>query len=161
MAVDHIGYADMVQTALHGVLVRVLERAASKERLPSPHHVFITFDTTFPGVTLPLRLRQQYPEEMTIVLQSHYWDLEVSSERFSVTLTFQQQPERLGIPLAAVSQFVDPSVPFGLTFEVKRPPAESPEPETRPTAPPPAEEIADSEASEPGNVVSLDRFRKR
>ena len=62
------------------------------------------------------RLKEQYPEEMTIVLQYQFWDLQVTNERFEVKLSFSNVPERLVVPFSAVKAFYDPSAQFGLQF---------------------------------------------
>ena len=61
-------------------------------------------------------LAAQYPEEMTIVLEHQFWDLDITEETFSVVLSFAGKREKLFIPFNAVSAFVDPSVKFGLQF---------------------------------------------
>ena len=116
MPVDHIRYDLLAQTALRGVLRTVLSDAA-KNGLPGDHHFFVTFDTRAEGVRLSQRMRAQYPEEMTIVLQHQFWDLSVSDDGFEVGLSFGGVPERLVIPFTAVKGFFDPSVQFGLQFE--------------------------------------------
>ena len=116
MAADHIRYDLLAQEALRGVLRKVLADAA-KHGLPGDHHFFVTFDTSAEGVRLSQRMRAQYPKEMTIVLQHQFWDLVVSEETFEVGLSFGGVPERLAVPFAAVKQFLDPSVEFGLQFE--------------------------------------------
>jgi uncharacterized protein len=116
MAVDHIRYDMLAQEALRGVLRTVLTDVA-KNGLPGEHHFYVTFDTRAPGVRLPPRMRTQYPEEMTIVLQHQFWDLNVDEDSFEVGLSFGGVPERLAVPFAAVKSFFDPSVQFGLQFE--------------------------------------------
>ena len=91
-------YDLLAREALRGVVRMALERAASPDGLPGDHHVYLTFRTTAPGVQLPDRLHERYPEDMTIVLKSHFWDLDVGEEGFSVSLSFDQVPERLTIP---------------------------------------------------------------
>jgi hypothetical protein len=117
MSIDHIRYDLLVRNALrevvHGVLV-----SASKNGLPGEHHFFISFDTRAPGVRLSPRMRTQYPEEMTIVLQHQFWDLIVGETSFEVGLSFGGIPERLTVPFDALKGFFDPSVQFGLEFEV-------------------------------------------
>jgi uncharacterized protein len=116
MAVDHIRYDLLAQEALRGVLRTVLADAA-KNGLPGDHHFFVTFDTSAEGVRLSQRMRAQYPQEMTIVLQHQFWDLTVGEDAFEVGLSFGGVPERLAVPFAAVKGFFDPSVEFGLQFE--------------------------------------------
>ncbi len=118
MSTDLIRYDLKVQDALRGVVREVLANAA-REGLPGEHHFYITFRTKAPGVTLSNRLREQYPEEMTIILQFQFWDLIVDESGFEVGLHFKNIPERLVVPFDAITGFYDPSVQFGLKFEVQ------------------------------------------
>ena len=113
---DQIRYDLLTQQALRGVVRSVLADAA-KKGLPGDHHFFITFDTHADGVKMSERLRAQYPEEMTVILQHQFWDLTVSDTGFDVGLSFGGITERLSIPFDAIAAFVDPSVQFGLQFE--------------------------------------------
>ena len=116
MPVDHIRYDLLAQEALRGLVRGVLVDAARKG-LPGEHHFFISFDTRADGVRISARLREQYPDEMTIVLQHQFWDLKVGEEIFEVGLSFNGVPEKLVVPFAAIKSFVDPSVQFALQFE--------------------------------------------
>jgi hypothetical protein len=115
MAEDQIRYDVMTQDALRGVVRTVLQKIG-KTGLPGEHHLYIAFDTHGPGVSVSDRLMEQYPDEMTIVLQHQFWDLEVSEERFEVKLSFNNIPERLVVPFTQIKAFYDPSVQFGLQF---------------------------------------------
>lgn len=116
MPVDHIRYDILAQDALRGLVRRVLTDAA-KKGLPGEHHFFITFDTQHDAVRLSPRLREQYPDEMTVVLQHQFWDLKITDEAFEVGLSFSGVAERLYIPFEAITAFADPSVQFALQFE--------------------------------------------
>lgn len=116
MAQDILRYDLMVQDALKGVVRKILIEAG-RDGLPGEHHFYITFRTTAPGVRVSQRLRDKHPDEMTIVLQHQFWDLNVSEHAFEVGLSFSGVPERLLIPFDAVTTFFDPSVQFGLKFE--------------------------------------------
>lgn len=116
MSKDVLRYDLMVQDALKGVVRRILTDAA-RDGLPGDHHFYITFRTTAPGVRLSQRLREKHPDEMTIVLQHQFWDLNVGDHSFEVGLSFSGVPERLLVPFDAVTTFYDPSVQFGLKFE--------------------------------------------
>jgi hypothetical protein len=163
MAQDLFHYDKMIEAALRGVVREALARAA-REGLPGEHHFYIGFATREPGVRLPPSLMARFPEEMTIVIQHQFWDLKVGDEAFAVTLSFQRQPERLTIPFAAIKSFADPSVNFALEFA---------SPQTRPAADPsssaalplpasPPEPAAGEKPDRPtGEVVALDKFRKR
>jgi uncharacterized protein len=133
MPVDHIRYDILVQQALRGMVRDVLAEAGKNKGMPGEHHFFITFDTTAEDVRLSDRLRAQYPEEMTIVLQHQFWDLKVTDEAFDVGLSFGGVAERLVVPFEAIKAFADPSVQFTLQFETL---AEAPD------------EDADAEAAE-------------
>lgn len=114
---DQIRYDLLAQDALRGVVRRVLTDVA-RDGLPGDHHFFISFDTRAPGVRLSTRMREKYPEDMTIVLQHQFWDLVVTENGFEVGLSFGGVPERLLVPFAALKGFFDPSVKFGLQFEL-------------------------------------------
>lgn len=126
---DEIGYGQLVQEALRGVVRGALEHAA-RHGLPGEHHFYLTFRTAAEGVSLPRHLLAQFPEEMTVVLQHQYWNLDVDERAFSVTLRFGGAPERVTVPFAALTAFVDPSVEFGLSFPV----GAEPQAEARPSA---------------------------
>jgi uncharacterized protein len=118
MSKDLIRYDLLVQDALKGVVRKVLGDAA-RDGLPGDHHFYVSFRTDFPGVRLSSRLREKYPEDMTIVLQHQFWDLAITEQSLEVGLSFSGVPERLFIPLDAVTGFFDPSVQFGLKFELE------------------------------------------
>lgn len=113
---DLIRYDLLVQEALCGVVSRVLADAA-KNGLPGDHHFYITFRTHAPGVRLSSRMRDAYPEEMTIILQHQFEDLKVTEHSFEVGLSFKNVPEMLLVPFEAMTGFFDPSVQFSLKFE--------------------------------------------
>src|SRR5512135_2908807 len=116
MPTDYIRYDILAQEALRGVVRTVLADAA-KNGLPGEHHFKITFSTMAPGVRLSDRMRAQYPEAMTIILQHQFWDLEVGEEGFEVGLSFGGATERLAVPFEAITAFYDPAVQFGFQFE--------------------------------------------
>lgn len=179
MAEDHIRYDILAQEALRGVMRKVLAEVA-RTGLPGNHHFFITFLTGAPGVRISTRLRERYPEQMTIVLQFQYWDLKVTETGFEVGLSFSDIPEKLEIPFSAVRGFYDPSVNFELEFDVK-PEASSEAVPVEDVAPKAAEtpkpskkaesrkkDAGKAEQAQPAgtatksaDVVSLDAFRKK
>jgi len=118
MGQDLIRYDVLAQDALRGVIRKVLGEVV-KTGLPGEHHFFITFLTSAPGVRLSSRLREKYPELMTIVIQHQYWDLQVTESSFEVGLSFSDIPERLLIPFSAIRGFYDPAVNFELEFDVR------------------------------------------
>ena len=113
---DHIRYDLLAQQALRGVVRTVLADVA-KKGLPGEHHFKITFNTAAPGVRLSDRLRAQYPETMTIILQHQFWDLAVGERAFEVGLAFGGMSERLAVPFDSIVAFYDPAVQFGFQFD--------------------------------------------
>jgi len=175
MPTDHIRYDILAQAALRGVVRTVLADTA-KKGLPGDHHFKITFNTNVAGVKLSDRMRERYPQEMTIVLQHQFWDLTVTEPGFEVGLSFGGVPERVVVPFDAVTAFYDPSVEFGFQFETieggaaddagaKEKEAEAPagalavKQNSLPAAAPADAEPDATKAG--GEVVRLDRFRKK
>jgi hypothetical protein len=181
MAEDLIRYDVLAQEALRGLVKKVLGEVA-QAGLPGEHHFFVTFNTQYPGVRISSRLAAEYPGEMTVVLQHQFWDLTVNDSAFEVGLSFKGVPEKLHVPLRAITSFVDPHASFALKFDVAQD-AAVPAAETE-TQPSPAKvpavapkeigkskgrkgsektAIAKAPDGEPGKaaVVSLDAFRKK
>jgi hypothetical protein len=158
MAQDLFQYDKMVERALRGVVRDALKRAAT-EGLRGGHHFYLGFVTQMPGVEIPDQLRAKYPDEMTIVLQHQFWDLEVGEEAVSVTLSFQQQLERLTVPFAAIRSFADPSVNFALEFAGPPAPPSAVGSLPAPTVQSKPEEQPEEKPA--AEIVTLDKFRKR
>jgi hypothetical protein len=168
MTKDYIGYRALTDAALRSVVREALKRA-EKQGLIGAHHFRLTFRTHYPGVEIPDFLREQYPEEMTIIIQHQFWGLKVKENHFEVTLTFRKVPATLAIPFHALTAFVDPGVQFGLQFQ----PDESEVPKSTDVPSLPAAMLSDEKAEPgeepkpaeksvvPGEVVSLDSFRKK
>lgn len=161
---DYIGYEALTQAAMRGVVREALRQAAKGSAPPGDHHFYVTFRTKAPGVKIPDHLIEQFPEEMTIVIQHQYWDLEVHDGHFEIILKFNRVPQHLSIPYVAMTRFVDPAVNFGVSFEK----AGSGEENATVVAPAPDEMVAPSEESgsdgetpEGETVVSLDAFRRK
>lgn len=165
MISDSLPYDQWIEDALRGVVHQALLHT-SRHGLPGNHHFYVTFRTSADGVRLAPELRAEYPDEMTIVLQHQFWDLEVDEDAFGVSLNFRGKPQRLHVPLAALTAFGDPSVNFGM--HLKTVGADIPEgEETVEVAGPdgaaePAETLEpEPPAPERGEVVALDKFRKK
>ena len=173
---DLLRYDKMVEAALRGVVREALARTVANG-LPGAHHFYITFKTGFDGVEMPASLRAQHADDMTIVLEHQFWDLNVEEDRFGVTLSFAGKPERLVIPFEAILSFADPAVKFGLQFqqvtaaneqaENEPAKAEAPTRLEKPRAAKTArrtkaDDKADDKSPEKSaEVVTLDQFRKK
>ncbi len=155
-----IDYAELVRQALLDLVRKVLVRV-SEEGLPGDHHFYLTFATTHEGVELPPRLRQTFPEEMTVVLQHQYWNLQVDAAGFAVTLRFGAAPERVVVPWPALRSFTDPSVDFGLQLRLADAQAEaSTEAATREQDPLALASVEKPVVRSP-KVVDLGAFRRK
>ena len=152
-----IDYGTLMHRAMRGLIQEVLSDVA-KDGLPGQHHFFITFDTMHPDVEMADWLSDRYPEEMTVVMQHWFDNLDVTDEGFAVTLNFGDSPEPLYIPYDAIRTFVDPSVEFGLRFETQD---DGDDVETLPTAvETKSVDVNDEEDHKDADIVSLDNFRK-
>jgi hypothetical protein len=172
MAKDFIGYQALTDAALRGV-VRDALRKVEKQGLLASHHFRVTFKTNYPGVEIPDFLREQYPDEMMIILQHQFWGLKVKDNHFEVTLSFKKIPATLVIPFAALTQFADPGVQFALQFRETdedgslKPLPAAPAPMSPAAEPVKLEQPAEAhhepteKPAAPGEVVSLDAFRKK
>ncbi len=157
-----IDYEDLVQSALR-VVVRDVLLLTEKNGLIGEHHFYISFATDYPGVVMPDYLRDEYPDEMTIVLQHEFWDLKNTQTSFDVVLCFDDKNEQITIPYEAITSFADPSVQFGLQF--------TPEYEIEEEVPvekmvkkdkkEKKEKLKEPIPTDGSNVVSLDIFRKK
>lgn len=155
MTEDYLNYPTLIDSAMRG-MVRDLMRRVQSEGLPGEHHFYISYDTQYPGVRMSEQLRAKYPKDITIVIQHQFWDFKVEDAQFFVTLSFGGAPEKLTVPFAALTAFADPSIKFGLQFQVA--PAEH-------SAPPeesmPQEEETSSDEAGIAEIISLDAFRKK
>lgn len=114
---DQIGYEGLTQGAMRGVVRDVLKQTAQLGAPIGDHHFFVTFNTKAAGVKIADHLVERFANDMTIVIQHQYWDLEVFDSHFEIVLKFSGVPQHLHIPFTAITRFVDPSVNFGLSFE--------------------------------------------
>ena len=148
---SEINYDKLMEKALKHVVVEAL-RIASDEGLPGEHHYYISFKTNHPDVRMSSSLLNQYPEDMTIVLQHQFANLMLSDSYFEVDLSFSNIPHTLRIPYDAITYFADPYAKFGLSFA--------------PSEYCPKSDIQTSQtmkkvSGETAEVVSIDAFRKK
>lgn len=148
-----IDYEAMIQKALRQVTRDILIEVANNG-LQGNHHFYITFATNHPWVEIPKHLKEEYPDEMVIVLQHEFWDLDVKNDAFSVTLCFDELNERITVPFMALINFVDPSIKFGLQFL----PGYNEDDESNPSKNSPSKKEKENLKT---NVVSLDDFRNK
>ena len=180
-----LDYEYLANNALRRVVADVLAITTDLGEAPGEHHFYIEFATDADGVVMPDDLRAAYPKTMTIVLQHQFENLIVDETGFSVTLWFKGKQADLRIPFDAMVSFADPSVQFGLRFDMATAGAQGgskslssdagdtlapPAPEQMPAPPP---KVDEKDAAKPdtdkqtdkenegADVVSLDSFRKK
>jgi hypothetical protein len=118
MTEDLIGYNDIINKSMINIVVDVLKKI-KKNGLPGEHHIYVTFLTNVSGVLISKSLRNKFREEMTIMLQHQFSELEIKSNYFSVILHFDNKPEKIVVPYTAMTKFVDPAVNFGIDFTLE------------------------------------------
>ena len=167
---DIIRYDRLAQEALRNVVKQVIGKIAQMGALPGNHHFYVTFDTNAAGVKLSAAMKKKYPEEMTIVIQHQYWNLKATGNRFSISLSFNDRPEDLTIPYAAIKGFFDPSVQFGLQFEtdnsqevqeIREVGGAQAKKSLSDKSGDESESKADSDENASAEIVSLDKYRKK
>ncbi|WP_298822186.1 SspB family protein [uncultured Roseibium sp.] len=126
MSEDLLRYDILIQDALRSAVKKILAEVG-RTGLPGEHHFYIAFDTNAPGVRISQRLKERYPQEMTIVLQHQFWDLAIGEHAFEVGLSFGGVAEKLLVPFSAIKGFFDPSVQFALEFDPGKTAEELPE----------------------------------
>ena len=180
MSQDLMNYEQMTQLALRGVVRDAIRRVIREDGLPGAHHFYITFLTRYPGAEIDESLAKKYPEEITIVLEHQYWDLQAHADEFEVTLKFGGVPKYLKVPYHAITRFHDPSVGFALQFDppkemepakpdvAKITPAKAPQPKnvkakkkSDDASAAPAKDDSANTKEPADKVVSLDAFRKK
>ena len=111
----YLDYEYLASKALLDVVKTSLKQVEAQGFLYN-HHFYITFKTAMNGVCIPNFLRQQYPNDLTIVLQHEFYDLKVNDDYFEVLLSFNGSLEKIIVPFNSIIMFTDPSVNFSLSF---------------------------------------------
>lgn len=158
---DYIGYEALTQAAMRGVVREAIREAAKNGAPPGDHHFYVTFRSKAPGVKIADHLVERFPDEMTIVIQHQFWDLEVHDGHFEIVLKFSGVPQHLSIPFAAMTRFVDPAVNFGVSFERADAGTDSGIVDGAPEADHEDVAATGTSDSEGDTVVSLDAFRRK
>ena len=148
---NEINYDKLVDKALKQVVIEALKIAAD-EGLPGENHFYISFKTNHSGVRMDTALLDQYPEDMTIVLQHQFANLMLSESYFEVDLSFNNIPHTLRIPYDAITYFADPHAKFALSFA----PAEDLMKQESPF-----ENTTKKVSGGTAEIVSIDTFRKK
>ena len=111
-----INYQKILDKNMLSVFKDILENI-KVNGLSANNSLYITFMTDHKYVEIPNWLKQKYPEEMTIVIQYEYYNLEINKNNFSISLSFSGIKTKLIIDNNAIVSFADPSANFGLILQ--------------------------------------------
>jgi hypothetical protein len=149
-----INYPALIDEAMHMVIKSALREISKNiSMINEDSSFFISFLTNYPGVCLSDDLRRKYPEEMVIVLQYQFENLEIKEDEFSVTLYFKGVAECVTIPYTAVTSYIDKKANFALSFNVEELGSH--------TKKDTVSEVATSLNNSDSNVIFLDQFRTK
>ena len=154
-----INYEELIKDSLK-IAIKELLKSISKKGLPGNHHFFISFNTNFPGVEIAEWMVKDYPNDMTIVIQNWFEDLQVDDQYFSVVLNFKNKPEKMKIPFASIISFSDPSVNFSLQFENSIKQNLEPLIELKENKEKSKSSDQDFQREEKNNVIQFEKFKK-
>lgn len=141
-----INYEKLLRNASISIVKQVLEQV-SKDGFSGKQHLYITFSLKHPDVQISDELKEEFEDEMTIVLQYEFWDLIVDDRGFSVNLAFDNSNEHVYVPFSSLITVSDPSEDFSLNF--------IPDLNDTKSQTPVQEQVTNSK------VISLDAFRKK
>jgi hypothetical protein len=143
-----IDYGQRINQAILTVIKEIL-KDLSKAKISSNHCFYITFKTKANGVDIPIYLKKEYPNEMTIVLQNQFWDLRIRKNDFTVALLFNKKKELLKIPFNTIVKFYDPFVKFSIQLDFKEEKKQS------------RSMIKKKKKTVKEKIISLEEFRKK
>ena len=111
-----INYQKILNKNMINVLIEILQNI-KKNGLKNGNHLYITFITDHPSVSIPDWLLKKYPEEMTIVIQYEYYNFSINKNNFKIGLSFNDIKVDLIIDYKSIISFVDPNSNFGLKLK--------------------------------------------
>ena len=155
----NINYEQLINDSLK-IAIKELLKDVSKKGLPGKHHFFISFISKFPGVEIAEWMIKDYPNDMTIVIQNWFEDLQVDDQYFSIVLNFKNKPEKMKIPFASIISFSDPSVNFSLQFENSIKQNLEPLIELKENKERSKSSDQDFQTEEKNNIIQFEKFKK-
>ncbi len=150
MVANRFDYDALMKDAAISVVKRILKQVGDSG-FYKKQHLYITFDLRHPNVDVSPALKEEYEDEMTIVLQHEFWDLKVDDFGFSVSLAFEDGDETIYVPYSSLVEVSDPSENFVLEFSPDYTDIKANE----------AQIDASSENAEDAKIISIDFLKKR
>ncbi|MDC3067829.1 ClpXP protease specificity-enhancing factor SspB [Paracoccaceae bacterium] len=153
-----MNYKVLIENAMLN-MVRDILKKISKDGLPKNHHFLITFFSRSKGVIIPDWMKEKYPDKMTIIIRNWFENLNVTDNKFEISLNFNNNVERLTIPFNSLELFADPSVDFAISFDQIN---SAPSSETKIDKEPNNQIASKKEAlrKKNENVINLKNFKK-
>ena len=111
-----INYQKILNKNMIQVFKDILKEIKDKG-LSNSNHLYITFETIYKDTIIPQWLIEKYPNDMTIVIQHEFYDIELKEEFFNITLSFNDIKTKLKISYESIISFADPSSNFGLVLK--------------------------------------------
>ena len=111
-----IDYENILNENMLNVFKDILNNIKNKG-LSDGNQLYVTFKTNDKNVKVPTWLYKKYPEEMTIIIQYEYYNINISKYFFEITLSFNNIKTGLKIGFDAIISFADPSANFGLRLK--------------------------------------------
>ncbi|ABD45560.1 stringent starvation B family protein [Ehrlichia chaffeensis str. Heartland] len=111
-----IDYQKLMHAAMCSVVKNALTVVAQSEHFYNVH-IAISFLTHYKGVTLPEHVKNNYPQEITVILQHQFRSLQVFDNSASVVLSFRGKEETVVIPYQSIIKYIDVYQGFVLDFE--------------------------------------------
>ena len=111
-----INYKNILSKNMLNVFIDIL-KYIKKNGLSDGNHIYITFLTNHKRTIIPNWLKEKYTDEMTIIIQYEYYNLNLNKDSFEVTLSFNNVKADLNISYESILSFADPSSNFGLKLK--------------------------------------------
>tara|TARA_B100000575_G_C23141650_1_gene664500 strand:+ start:2821 stop:3243 length:423 start_codon:yes stop_codon:yes gene_type:complete len=111
-----INYQKILNENMIQVFKDILKEIKDKG-LSNGNHLYITFETIYENTIIPQWLIEKYPNDMTIVIQHEFYDIEIKEKYFNITLSFDDIKTNLKISYESIISFADPSSNFGLVLK--------------------------------------------
>lgn len=113
---NSINYNILIEKAMRDVIKYALKKV-QKENLSKNYCFMFQINTKHKGLVLPIYVKKHYPEEITLILQHQFENLEVKNNSFSVNLSFSGNIENVVIPFGSILLFSDQEAGLELRFD--------------------------------------------
>lgn len=111
---NELDYNVLIDKAMREIVKLALKKA---QKITNENFCFLfVINTKDPKVILPKYVKKEYPEEITLILQHQFSNLNVKNNDFSVDLSFGGNLEHITIPFSSLIMFSDKMAGIELSF---------------------------------------------